>query len=338
MTAHPRRPDLHCHSNISDGTHAPAWLAQRAHSRGVDLWALTDHDEVGGVAEAAATARTLGLPFLPGVEISVTWEEKTIHIVGLGIDENHAGLLQGLQQTRAGRVQRGQAMAAQLEARGIQGAWEGALKYVGNPELVARPHLARYLVETGVCRSVGEVFLHYLKEGKPGFVPHQWASLPDALQWIHAAGGMAVVAHPARYAFTPQQEQAFYSGEIAPFFRKLTQAFTNVLFTEREIGHGNRIIFAANSVQFATLPEKVTAAKFLTEIGAATLDQILTMFDMPTIGGEEGARRVQTLNMVNAKLADKYQTGADGETPPDDPKKEKDPPPAEPDGGEAKEA
>ena len=97
MTAHPRRPDLHCHSNISDGTHAPAWLAQRAHSRGVDLWALTDHDEVGGVAEAAATARTLGLPFLPGVEISVTWEEKTIHIVGLGIDENHAGLLQGLQ-------------------------------------------------------------------------------------------------------------------------------------------------------------------------------------------------------------------------------------------------
>lgn len=137
---------------------------------------------------------------------------------------------------------------------------------------------------------------------------------------------------------TPQQEQAFYSGEIAPFFRKLTQAFTNVLFTEREIGHGNRIIFAANSVQFATLPEKVTAAKFLTEIGAATLDQILTMFDMPTIGGEEGARRVQTLNMVNAKLADKYQTGTDGGTPPDDPKKEKDPPPAEPDGGEAKEA
>ena len=210
MTAHPRRPDLHCHSNISDGTHAPAWLAQRAHSRGVDLWALTDHDEVSGVAEAAATARTLGLPFLPGVEISVTWEEKTIHIVGLGIDENHAGLLQGLQQTRAGRVQRGQAMAAQLEARGIQGVWEGALKYVGNPELVARPHLARYLVETGVCRSVGEVFLHYLKEGKPGFVPHQWASLPDALQWIHAAGGMAVVAHPARYAFSPNQERVFF--------------------------------------------------------------------------------------------------------------------------------
>ena len=242
MTAHPRRPDLHCHSNISDGTHAPAWLAQRAHSRGVDLWALTDHDEVGGVAEAAATARTLGLPFLPGVEISVTWEEKTIHIVGLGIDENHAGLLQGLQQTRAGRVQRGQAMAAQLEARGIQGVWEGALKYVGNPELVARPHLARYLVETGVCRSVGEVFLHYLKEGKPGFVPHQWASLPDALQWIHAADGMAVVAHPARYAFSPNQERAFFD-EFAALGGQAVEVVT-AAHTSAEAAH-----FGALSLQ-----------------------------------------------------------------------------------------
>ena len=130
---------------------------------------------------------------------------------------------------------------------------------------------------------------------------------------------------------TPQQEQAFYSGEIAPFFHRLSQAFTNALFTERELGHGNRIVFAANSVQFATLPEKVTAAKFLTEIGAATLDQILTMFDMPTIGGEEGSRRVQTLNMVNAKLADKYQTGDEGGDPPAEPTKTDQP--AEPDGG-----
>ena len=204
----------------------------------------TDHDEVGGVAEAAATARTLGLPFLPGVEISVTWEEKTIHIVGLGIDENHAGLLQGLQQTRAGRVQRGQAMAAQLEARGIQGVWEGALKYVGNPELVARPHLARYLVETGVCRSVGEVFLHYLKEGKPGFVPHQWASLPDALQWIHAAGGMAVVAHPARYAFSPNQERAFFD-EFAALGGQAVEVVT-AAHTSAEAAHFGSLALQRN--------------------------------------------------------------------------------------------
>ena len=137
---------------------------------------------------------------------------------------------------------------------------------------------------------------------------------------------------------TAEQERAFYSGEISPFFHKLTQAFTNCIFTEREVGHGNRIVFAANSVQFATLPEKVTAAKFLTEIGAATLDQILTMFDMPTIGGEEGSRRVQTLNMVNAALADKYQTGADPE-PKDPEPKPNDPPgePKDPEGGEQEE-
>lgn len=133
---------------------------------------------------------------------------------------------------------------------------------------------------------------------------------------------------------TPEQESAFYSGEIAPFFHKLTQAFTNCIFTDREIGYGNRVLFSANSVQFATLPEKVSAAKFLTEIGAATLDQILTMFDLPTLGGEEGSRRVQTLNVVNAELADKYQTGGDGagkDPPPEPP--EADPPPA-PNGGE----
>jgi len=118
---------------------------------------------------------------------------------------------------------------------------------------------------------------------------------------------------------TAAKEAAFYNGEIAPFFRKLTQAFTNAIFTEREQGFGNRIVFNVNSIQFSTLAGKVNAAKFLTDIGAATLDQILTMFDMPTIGGEEGARRVQTLNMINANLADKYQTGTKlEEEPPDD--------------------
>ena len=123
---------------------------------------------------------------------------------------------------------------------------------------------------------------------------------------------------------TAAEESAFYNGEIAPFFRKLTQAFSNCIFSEREFGHGNRVVFSTNSIQFATLSDKVSAAKFLTEIGAATLDQILTMFDMPTIGGEAGSRRVQTLNMVNAQLADKYQTGAETDPPP-----EKDPEPPE---------
>ena len=206
----PGRPDLHCHSVVSDGVCTPAWLAARAHSQRVDLWALTDHDEVSGVAEAADAARTLGLAFLPGVEISVTWHEKTIHVVGLGVNEHDEQLRAGLQRTRAGRMERARAMAAQLEALGIAGVWHGALQLVSNPELVSRAHFARYLVQIGVCRNTAEVFTHYLKEGKPGFVPHQWASLPDALQWIHQSGGMAVVAHPARYNLAPAQEQAFF--------------------------------------------------------------------------------------------------------------------------------
>ena len=211
----PQRPDLHCHSTVSDGTRSPAWLAQRAHEQGVDLWALTDHDEVAGVAEAAEAASRLGVPFLSGVEISITWQEKTIHIVALGVDENHPGLIDNLRRNRMGRAERAQAMAHRLAALGIPGAWEGALRYVSNMELISRAHVARYLVDTGVCRTVSEVFLHYLGEGKPAFVPHRWASLEEALEWIRAAGGMAVVAHPARYDFAPMQEQAFFDAFAA---------------------------------------------------------------------------------------------------------------------------
>lgn len=211
----PQRPDLHCHSTVSDGTRSPAWLAQRAHEQGVDLWALTDHDEVAGVAEAAEAASRLGVPFLSGVEISITWQEKTIHIVALGVDERHPGLIDNLRRNRMGRAERAQAMAHKLAALGIPGAWEGSLRYVSNMELISRAHVARYLVDTGVCRTVSEVFLHYLGEGKPAFVPHRWASLEEALEWIRAAGGMAVVAHPARYDFAPMQEQAFFDAFAA---------------------------------------------------------------------------------------------------------------------------
>ena len=211
----PQRPDLHCHSTVSDGTRSPTWLAQRAQGQGVDLWALTDHDEVAGIAEAAQAADRLGIPFLSGVEISITWQEKTIHIVALGVDETQPALIDHLRRNRGGRAERAQAMAHKLAALGIPGAWEGALRYVSNMELISRAHVARYLVDTGVCRTMGEVFLHYLGEGKPAFVPHRWASLEEALEWTQAAGGMAVVAHPARYDLTPMQEQAFFDAFAA---------------------------------------------------------------------------------------------------------------------------
>jgi len=191
--------DLHCHSTVSDGTLAPAALVERAHRNGVAVLALTDHDELGGLADAGARARELGLSFVGGVEVSVTWGGETIHIVGLRVNPDHPALVSGLAATRAGRDGRARDIAAQLEAVGIPDAYEGALKYVGNPKLVSRSHFARYIVETGRCPNVSSVFTRYLIEGKPGFVPHRWAELNDAVQWITQAGGTAVMAHPGRY-------------------------------------------------------------------------------------------------------------------------------------------
>lgn len=203
--------DLHCHSTVSDGTLEPEQLAARAKANGVELWALTDHDEVGGQHRARAAAQALGLPYLCGVEISVTFAGLTVHVVGLGIDPDDAQLRQGLAHTRGGRERRAREMAEQLAAVGIPGAFEGALKYVGNPELISRTHFARYLVETGVCQDTHEVFRRFLTEGKPGFVEHRWASLGDAVRWIREAGGVAVLAHPARYAHpSPTHEAALF--------------------------------------------------------------------------------------------------------------------------------
>lgn len=201
--------DLHCHSTVSDGALAPAAVAARAHAHGVDVWALTDHDEVGGIPEAREAATALGMRFVTGVEISVTWAGRTIHIVGLGFDENNEELRAGLAATRSGRERRAREMALQLRAVGIDNAFEGALKYVGNPDLISRTHFARYLVEIGACPDTPEVFRNYLTEGKPGFVPHRWARLADALAWIRGAGGVAVVAHPGRYDFSEMELEAF---------------------------------------------------------------------------------------------------------------------------------
>ncbi len=203
--------DLHCHSSVSDGTLAPRALAARAHAKGVELWALTDHDELGGQHEARDAALALGLPYLTGAEISVTFAGETVHIVGLGFDPDDAQLRQGLQATRGGREARAREMAAGLAQVGIKGAFEGALKYVGNPELISRTHFARYLVETGACSDTYEVFRRFLTEGKPGYVPHRWASLGDAVRWITGAGGMAVIAHPGRYKFTANEEYALFT-------------------------------------------------------------------------------------------------------------------------------
>ncbi|GAB3468979.1 PHP domain-containing protein [Polaromonas eurypsychrophila] len=203
--------DLHCHSVVSDGTMTPEALAERAKTNGVELWALTDHDETGGQHRAAAAAKAQGLNYLTGTEISVTFANETVHIVGLGFDPDDAAMKRGLYDTRGGRGQRAMEMSDGLAKVGIKGAYEGALKFVGNPELISRTHFARFLVESGVCRETSEVFRKYLTEGKPGYVPHRWANLRDAVQWITSAKGVAVIAHPGRYKFTPNEEYALFT-------------------------------------------------------------------------------------------------------------------------------
>ena len=203
--------DLHSHSRYSDGTLTPRALVERARARGVELFALTDHDEVRGLGEAQVAAAEVGLPFVPGVEISVTFAGHTVHIVGLGIDPDDTALRAGLEQVRSGRTRRAREMAAGLAAAGIPDTYDGALAYVGNPDLVSRTHFARYLVQIGICSDTREVFGRFLTEGRPGYVPHRWTSLAQAVQWIKGAGGVAVIAHPGRYRLTPTELWALFS-------------------------------------------------------------------------------------------------------------------------------
>lgn len=204
--------DLHCHSTVSDGLLAPAALVERAQANGVDLLALTDHDEIGGLDEAIVAAEALGLRFVTGVEISVSWgEDQTVHIVGLNFDHRHAGLAAGLARVRGGRDARAGRMAQELAKVGIVDAYAGALKYVGNPALISRSHFARYIVEIGLAPDVKTVFDHWLAKGKPGYVSHPWAELGEALQWIRAAGGIAVIAHPCRYRLGGEERRALYA-------------------------------------------------------------------------------------------------------------------------------
>jgi len=198
-----RHYDLHCHSTCSDGLLAPAAVAARAASRGVDVLALTDHDEVSGLAEARTAAAAAGMDFVCGTELSVSWEDLTVHIVGLQIDPANPTLCAGLEAIRAGRATRARRMADALAAAGIPGAYEGALRFVTSERLVSRTHFARFLVAAGHARDIKEVFRRYLVPGKPGHVAHAWATLGQAIDWIHAAGGQAVVAHPGRYKVGP---------------------------------------------------------------------------------------------------------------------------------------
>lgn len=196
------RYDLHSHSTWSDGLLSPTAVVERAAARGVDFLALTDHDETGGLAEAAEAARDLKLTLVPGAELSVSWEAHTIHVIALQIDPANRELNDGLANIRSGRDARARRMAEGLTKAGIPGSYEGARKFVTSERLISRTHFARFLVEAGYVKDTKDVFRRYLTPGKPGYVSHVWATLTEAVSWIHAAGGQAIVAHPGRYKVT----------------------------------------------------------------------------------------------------------------------------------------
>ena len=195
------RFDLHAHSTASDGTLTPAQLMQRAHAAGVEVMALTDHDTLEGLTEAGIAAGELGLGFVPGVEISVTWQTITVHIVGLGVASDNEVLQRGLSGLREFRDWRAEEIGRRLARSGIEGAYEGA-RALSNGRLISRTHFARFLVANRHAPDLRAVFRKFLVHGKPGFVAGQWAELEDAVRWIREAGGQAVIAHPARYRLT----------------------------------------------------------------------------------------------------------------------------------------
>lgn len=196
-----RRYDLHTHSQRSDGTLTPTELVTRAYAAGVQVLALTDHDVTDGLAEAQTVADQLGISLIPGVEVSVTWQAQTIHIVGLNIDPTHNDLQQGTARLREFRQWRAQEIGRRLQKKKIEGAYEGAMR-LAKGAIVSRTHFAHFLVDQGYVRGMQQAFKQFLLRGKPGYVPGQWATLAEAVSWIRAAGGQAVIAHPARYALS----------------------------------------------------------------------------------------------------------------------------------------
>jgi predicted metal-dependent phosphoesterase TrpH len=190
--------DLHCHSTVSDGLFSPPDLVAYAEKRGVKVLALTDHDDMGGLQAAREAALEHGIQFINGVEISVTWKRRTLHIVGLKIDANNVALKTALDKVRIGRDERAQEMGDDLARAGIHGAYEGA-KALAAQSIITRTHFARFLVENGHAKDTKSVFKKYLVKGKPGFKEHEWMSLEAAVSLINAAGGSAVIAHPGRY-------------------------------------------------------------------------------------------------------------------------------------------
>lgn len=226
MTDHTLSIDLHLHSTASDGTLSPTELVNLASENGVQVMSLTDHDTTEGLAEAAIAAEKQGIQFINGVELSVVWEGKVLHLLGLNIDPQHPSIVAGMVNLRRQRDDRAERIAKKLAAVGLEAPMEGAKKHAGTGA-IARPHFARYMVDIGFVKDFNEAFDRYLGRNKRAYVSTEWPELFDAINWIKEAGGVAVIAHPLRYKFT------------ASWMRRLLKAFKSAGGDGMEIICGN---------------------------------------------------------------------------------------------------
>ncbi len=205
--------DLHCHSLVSDGALRPQHLVQHAAEHGIRQLALTDHDSIDGLTEAREEAKRLGLDFINGVELSVLWQNKTLHIVGLNFDPAHPQLLQVLDTLQSTRQERAERIAHKLEQAGVVRPLQRAREQAGSGQ-ITRPHFARLLIEDGLVSDFKQAFKRYLGAGKPAAVKTHWIELSTAIETIHAAGGLAVLAHPLRYKLSGAWRERMYQAFV----------------------------------------------------------------------------------------------------------------------------
>ncbi len=202
--------DLHCHSTASDGSLSPKEVVERAHQQGVTSLALTDHDTINGQQEAAESAVANNINYIPGIEISTTWENKCFHILGLNIDPQNATLNSNIKSLQLLRTERAKKIALKLEKRRVPNAYE-AVVTMANGGMITRAHFAKFLLENSYVSTQQQAFDRYLGKGKTAFVSTIWADLHDVIHWINQAGGVAVVAHPLRYKLTASWMRRFLS-------------------------------------------------------------------------------------------------------------------------------
>ena len=200
--------DLHCHSIASDGSLTPTEVVERAHQKGVTSLALTDHDTINGQAEAAKAALANNINFIPGIEISTTWENKCFHILGLNIDPQNTTLVSGIKDLQILRTDRAKKIALKLEKRRVPDAYEAVVK-MAQGGMITRAHFATFLLEKNYVTTQQQAFDRYLGKGKTAFVSTVWADLTEAVDWINQAGGIAVLAHPLRYKLTASWMKRF---------------------------------------------------------------------------------------------------------------------------------